>query len=270
MTSGTFPSAERAHKTTRKGYDAAVSSDVGATADIVANDHGTIERALAVHRLLNAQRPEPTAPLPTLRHIPLPDVEPPRDRLVATLARRRSHYDFSPRPVALTTVSALLRFSVGVQRFVPAYGVEEYPLGMAPSAGGLDILRAYVLVQRVEGLHPGVYRYEAISHELVELSDDDPAAALRGVYLQEEFGASAVTIALTARLDVAFDRYPLRHYRTLHVDSGVAVQNLSLVGTALGLASCAVAGFDDAALSTLLGLPHQEIPTMLLATGHPT
>lgn len=230
----------------------------------------TIDRALAVHRLLNSQRPVPAQPLPHGRRFPLPDVHPPKGDLVATLARRRSAYAYADRDLELAALSALLRFSVGVQRFVPAYGVEEFPLSMAPSAGGLDILRAYVIVRRTEQLDSGVYRYEPLSHELVELRDTDPVGALEVVYLQPEFAHdAAASVALTARLDVAFDKYPLRHYRTLHVDSGVAVQNLYLVATALGLASCAVAGFDDAALGTLLGLPDNEIATMLVAVGHP-
>ncbi|TKG71986.1 SagB family peptide dehydrogenase [Prauserella endophytica] len=229
----------------------------------------TTERALAVHRLLNSQSPDSARPLPHGRRFPLPDVHPPQADLVATLARRRSSYAYADRDLQLTALSAWLRFSVGVQRFVPAFGVADYPLGMAPSAGGLDILRAYLVVRRAEQIDPGVYRYEAVSHELVELSDADPVPALEHVYLQPEFiPRAAVSLALTARLDVAFDKYPLRHYRTLHVDTGVAVQNLYLVGTALGLACCAVAGFDDAALGTLLGVTETEIPTMLFAAGH--
>ncbi|EHR60000.1 SagB/ThcOx family dehydrogenase [Saccharomonospora cyanea] len=230
----------------------------------------TTERALAVHRLLNAQLPVPAEPLPLASHIPLPDVHPPKAGLVATLARRHSSYEFSSAHLELPALSALLRFSMGVQRFVPAYGVDQYPLSMAPSAGGLDILRAYAVVRRVEGLDQGVYRYEPVSHALVQLTDTDPGPDLEHAYLQEEFAwQPAVSVAITARLDVAFDKYPLRHYRTLHVDSGVAVQNLYLVATALGLAGCAVAGFDDAAVGTLLGLPENEIPTMLFATGRP-
>ncbi|MEU3271666.1 SagB/ThcOx family dehydrogenase [Saccharomonospora sp. NPDC006951] len=229
----------------------------------------TTERALAVHRLLNSQSSTNGHQLTTGRRFPLPDVHPPRADLVATLARRRSAYDYADRDLELTALSALLRFSVGVQRFVPAFGVSDYPLGMAPSAGGIDVLRAYVVVRRAEQLKPGVYRYEAVSHELVELADDDPLPALENVYLQPEFvPRAAVSLALTARLDVAFDKYPLRHYRTVHVDSGLAVQNLYLIATALGLSCCAVSGFDDAALSELLGLPGPEIPTMLFAAGH--
>lgn len=230
----------------------------------------TTERALAVHRLLNSQSPPPARVLANgRRRFPLPDVHPPKADLVATLARRRSAYAYADRDLELTSLSALLRFSVGVQRFVPAFGVADYPLGMAPTAGGLDLLRTYLVVRRAEQLEPGVYRYEPATHELAELSDTDPVPALDRVYLQREFvPRAAVSLALTVRLDVAFDKYPLRHYRTVHVDSGVAVQNLYLVGTALGLACCAVAGFDDAALGDLLGLPEPEIPTMLFAAGH--
>ncbi|MEU6642382.1 SagB family peptide dehydrogenase [Saccharomonospora sp. NPDC046836] len=232
-------------------------------------DRQTTEQALAVHRLLNSQSPVLRAALQGGRRLPLPDVHPPQADLVATLALRRSAYRYADRDLELTALSAWLRFSVGVQRFVPAYGVNDYPLSMAPSAGGLDILRAYLVVRRAEQIPPGVYRYEAVSHELVELSTGDPFDALQEVYVQPEFAQrAAVSLALTARLDVAFAKYPLRHYRTLHVDSGVAVQNLYLVGTALGLACCAVAGFDDAALASLLGVPNTEVPTMLFAAGH--
>lgn len=234
------------------------------------NGRAITERALAVHRLLNAQgMGNGRRPATGTQRIPLPDVHPPQSDLVATLARRRSAYSYADRELELTSLSALLRFSVGVQRFVHAYGTGDHPLGMAPSAGGLDVLRTYVIARTAEQLDPGVYRYEAITHELVEVSDDDPLPGLEASYLQKEFvPRAAVTLAVTARLDVAFEKYPLRHYRTVHVDTGVAVQNFYLVGTALGLSCCAVAGFDDAALSALLGLGEHEIPTMLFAAGH--
>ncbi|PRX48330.1 SagB-type dehydrogenase family enzyme [Prauserella shujinwangii] len=227
------------------------------------------ERALAVHRLLNSQSPNRPVPLSDKGRIALPDIQPPRADLVAALAMRRSGYAYEDRDLEFRALSAWLRFAVGVQRFVPAYGRPEHPLGMAPTAGGLPSLGVYVLVRRAEEVPSGLYRYEAVSHELVELSTVDPTGALELVYAQPEFATRpAVSLALTARLDVAFGQYPLRHYRTLHVDSGVAVQNLYLVGTALGLSCCAVAEFDDAGLAALLGTPDTEIPTMLFAAGH--
>lgn len=231
--------------------------------------HDTVQRALAVHRLLNGQTPPSPDPLPALRRIPLPDVEPPRTDLVKTLVKRRSWDVFAHRGLDLAALSGLLRFALGVQRFEPAYGSEHHPMGMAPSGDGLDLLRAYVLIRGTDILEPGVYRYEAIAHELTLLTTTDPVRPLQQVYWQPEFAAAPVAIALTARMDVAYERKPLRHYRTMHVDSGIAVQNVYLIGTALGLACCAVSDFDDANLSQLLGVSESEIPMMLIPVGHP-
>lgn len=228
-----------------------------------------IERALAVHRLLNSQSPVHPVPLPDKRRIPLPDIQPPRADVIASLALRRSAFDYDDRDLDLATLSAWLRFAVGVQRFVPTLGDGEHPLSMAPTAGGLESRRVYLLVRRAEEVPPGVYRYEPVSHELMELSGVRPTGALQLIYEEPEFAKrAAVSVALTARLDVAFEQFPLRHYRTAHVEAGVAVQNLYMVGTALGMACCAVADFDDAGLSALLGVPETEIPTMLFAAGH--
>ncbi|MBB3052336.1 SagB-type dehydrogenase family enzyme [Prauserella isguenensis] len=229
----------------------------------------TVQRALAVHRLLNGQTPPSPDPLPALRRIPLPDVEPPRIDLVKTLVKRRSWDVFAHRGLDLAALSGLLRFALGVQRFEPAYGSEHHPMGMAPSGDGLDLLRAYVLIRGTDILEPGVYRYEAIAHELTLLTTTDPVRPLQQVYWQPEFAAAPVAIALTTQMDVAYERKPLRHYRTMHVDSGIAVQNVYLIATALGLACCAVSDFDDANLSQLLGVPESEIPTMLIPVGHP-
>ncbi|MCR3719375.1 MULTISPECIES: SagB/ThcOx family dehydrogenase [Prauserella salsuginis group] len=241
-------------------------ADDGATDPAVRD---TVQRALAVHRLLNGQTPPSPDTLPALRRIPLPDVEPPRTDLVKTLVKRRSWDVFAHRGLDLAALSGLLRFALGVQRFEPAYGSEHHPMGMAPSGDGLDLLRAYVLIRGTDILEPGVYRYEAIAHELTRLTTADPVRPLQQVYWQPEFAAAPVTIALTTQMDVAFQRKPLRHYRTMHVDSGIAVQNVYLIATALGLACCAVSDFDDANLSQLLGVPESEIPTMLVPVGHP-
>jgi SagB-type dehydrogenase family enzyme len=231
---------------------------------------GPVERARAVHSALNGTPPARTRPEPPEgRRVELPPAEQPDADLVDVLRRRRSAYSFAPRPLRLDALGALLGLAVGVQRFVSAYGADRHPLGMAPSAGGLPCLRAYAVVRSAENVEPGVYRYDAAAHELVERVPGDPGSALAEAYLQPEFAERApVTLALTARLDVAFGKYPLRHYRTLHVDAGIAAQNLYLVATALGLSCCAVAGYDDEALAALLRLPDAEIPTLLFPTGH--
>lgn len=76
-----------------------------------------------------------------------------------------------------------------------------------------------------------------------------------------------MAVLVVARLDTTLTKYSIRHYRTLHIDSGIALQNLYLVATALELAGCAVTGFDDHALAQLLRLPDTMFPTALFPFG---
>lgn len=198
--------------------------------------------------------------------LPAPDTSLPTS-LTDALWQRRSRYAFDPRPLSIDALSALLRLAVGVGRTVAAYGDPEHPLSLAPSAGGLRSLTTYVIVRSAEGLSPGVYAYDPVEHALVH--GTDAVDALESVYVQPEFASRApVSLALAAHLDVALAKYPPRHFRTLHVDAGIAVQNLYLVSTALDLACCAVSGFHDEKLAALLELPASSIPMMLFPVGH--
>lgn len=234
-----------------------------------------VEQALVLHhRLGGAAAGEATIP-PGLRPgsglaltLPEPVTELPTP-LTSALWERRSAYHYARRPVDLGALSSLLRLAVGVSRRIEAYGSADHPLGMAPSAGGLRSLTAYLVVTSADGLVPGVYAYDAPAHAVREILTGDPREALRAAYVQPEFADRApVTIALAAHLDRTLAKYPLRHYRTLHVDAGIAVQNLYLVASALDLSCCAVAGFHDGAAACLLRLPRQVLPLMFFPVGH--
>lgn len=188
--------------------------------------------------------------------------------LADALTKRRSGYAFGAEPLPLSTLSTLLRFAVGLGRQVAAYDRPDHPLGLAPSAGGLRSLTPYVISLRTKELPAGVYAYDMVEHQLREVELGDPMVKLRSAYVQPEFAERApVTLALTADLAVGLAKYPPRHFLTMHVDTGIAVQNLYLVATALDLTCCAVSGFHDEPLAELLRLPASTIPTALFAVG---
>ncbi|MBY3989960.1 SagB family peptide dehydrogenase [Rhodococcus fascians] len=189
----------------------------------------------------------------------------------ALVHARRSRYDFDPcGELSLASLGTLLGTALGLGRRVDAYGDREHVLSVAATAGGLRTRETYVLATRIRDVRPGIYSYDMPGHSLQPVSEEDPAAALSDVYVQPQFAAlPAVSIALTARLDVALTKYPPRHYRTMHVDAGIAVQNLYLTATGLGLACCAVSGFSDPAAESVLGLDAAAIVTMLMAVGPP-
>lgn len=204
------------------------------------------------------------------RSVPLPAAPAPGQMSLAdALHGRRSRYVYSACPLRLASLSALLRHSVGVGRRVHGHGRPDHPLSLAPSAGGLNSVAVYVVACDVEEVPPGIYRYQPEPHALAELAVGDPRPALAQVYAQPEFATRcAVTLVLAARLTHTMRKYSLRHYRTVHIDTGIAAQNFSLVATALDLACCPVSGYLDTKINELLGLGEQQITTLLMPVGH--
>lgn len=230
-----------------------------------------VSAARAVHDALNgvSARRAPGHVRASGRVRALPDPWIPATDLADALRRRRSGYALGGA-ITSAELATLLGSTLGVGRRLAAHGREDHPLSISPTAGGLRSLEAHVVVRDVDGVDPGVLRYDLESHSLVAVRTGDMTRALASVVTQQEFAErAAAVVALVGRLDVAFGRYPLRHYRTLHVDAGVAVQSLYLVGTALGLSCCAVAGYDDAACDGLLGLGDEALTLVLFAVGRP-
>src|SRR5690606_29239029 len=80
-----------------------------------------------------------------------------------------------------------------------------------PSAGGLHPTEAYLLVQNVEGVRPGLYHYHPIDHALEPLGDvaanESAALALRMVAGQRHFMNAHVLIVLASRFRRTFWKY---------------------------------------------------------------
>lgn len=164
----------------------------------------------------------------------------------------------------------LLGWSFGVARRVALPDGEVRALPFSPAAGGLASTAVFAVTRRVSGVGAGVWRYLPQQHALAPVAVGDATPHLSAAYLQAAFAERApVTLVLTADLRATLASYPLRHYRTLHTDTGVAAQTLALVGAALGLASCMVAGYRDGVVADLLRLEDGVLPTLLVPVGPP-
>ncbi|EME16451.1 SagB-type dehydrogenase domain-containing protein [Rhodococcus triatomae BKS 15-14] len=115
-------------------------------------------------------------------------------------------------------------------------------------------------------LPDGVYKYRG-SH-LEPIRTGTVGDAFAACLLQPEFAERfPVAVVLAARLDVVFAKYALRQYRTVHVDAGIQVQNLYLAAEAVGLAGCAVAGYDDERIAAFLDLDDTRIAVIAFVLG---
>jgi SagB-type dehydrogenase family enzyme len=184
--------------------------------------------------------------------------------LRTAIGRRRSVRSYVRGPITLDELSFLLWSSQGVQA---VHGTQA-TFRTVPSAGARHAFETFLLVNDVEGLEPGLYRYLALSHRLQQL-DTDPILPHRitAACFDQQFilrsGAAFLWTAVPYRMTW---RYGERGYRDLHLDAGHACQNLYLAAEAVGCGVCAIAAFDDDAMNGLLGIDGENQFLIYLAS----
>lgn len=204
---------------------------------------------------------------------PLPPAEPtPFDALLLKRVTCRN-YDRS-RQLGLAEFSSVLFRTFGARAVVEtAPGVRLLKKGV-PSAGGLHPTEAYLLVQRVEGVAPGLYHYHPIDHALEPiraLSEDEAAElARRFVAAQAYFVDAHVMVIPASRFRRNFWKYRnhAKAYRALTLDVGYLSHTIYLSATELGLAAFITAAINEVDIEQAFGLdPLEEGPLAVCGFG---
>ena len=208
---------------------------------------------------------------PGRRQVRLPNASPHvAAGLQEVLERRRSSRDFGSTAMPLSALASLLHASYGVREFKRAYDVRDFPFRYAPSAGGLQPIDLYVVANDVESLVQGLYYHDPVAGVLTLLDEGNLRRRVSRCTLGPPWLAHAhAVLVLVCNLARVCWKYGDRGYRFAHVDAGVLAQNLYLVGTALDLSTCAVAGFYDDAVHELLDVDGgDESVVLLFAVGN--
>ena len=200
----------------------------------------------------------PFAATAKLVDLPAPgDVDVPQIDLRQAIEQRRSLRKYAEQPLSRADLSFLLWCTQGVKH------VTERPVTFrtVPSAGARHAFETFVLANRVEAVAPGLYRYTALEHALLEvdLSPDVAQRAAAACLEQNMVAQAAVSFFWVAVLERMKWRYGERSYRYLHLDAGHVCQNLYLAAEALGAGACAIAAFDDEQLNQVLGADGEEL-----------
>ena len=207
--------------------------------------------------------PQPALELPVppaARRIQLPapgEIQVPAIDLRAAIEQRRSLRKYADQPLSLSELSFLLWCTQGVKTVTS----RPVTLRTVPSAGARHAFETFVLANRVDGLAPGLYRYAALEHALVEV-DLAPEVAERAVLAcqgQQMVGQAAASFVWVAVVERMRWRYCERSYRYLHLDAGHVCQNLYLAAEAIGCGACAIAAYDDDLLNRLVGADGEEL-----------
>jgi putative peptide maturation dehydrogenase len=158
-----------------------------------------------------------------------------------------------------------------VDDFAP--GVQLLKKGV-PSAGGLHATEAYLLVQRVEGVEPGLYHYHPVDHALEPIrtlsASEAVTLARRFVATQAYFVDAQVFVIPVSRFRRNFWKYRnhAKAYRALILDVGHLSQTMYLAATELGLAAFITAAVNEVDIEEAFGLdPLEEGPLAVCGFG---
>lgn len=180
------------------------------------------------------------------------------------IENRTSVRDYSQKPLTVEELSYLLWCTQGVKEVVS----NTATFRTVPSAGARHCFETYLLINNVKNIKPGMYRFPAIEHILLEI-DTDPNIADRVTEAclgQNIVMLSAVTFIWTVVAYRMTWRYGERGYRYMHLDAGHVCQNLYLSSASVDCGVCAIAAFSDDALNRLLGLDGKDRFVIYIAT----
>lgn len=197
-------------------------------------------------------------------HLPKPsDIQTEPYLLLNTIETRRTIRQYSPESLMKWELSLMLHYTQGVSD----EGGEPF-LRNVPSAGAIHPFETYIVVNRVEGLNPGIYRYLPLDHALVQekCHGGDTEAIANACRRPELVSGSAVTFIWIAVPDRLLWKFGTRGWRYLFIEAGHLCQNLYLIATALGCGACAIGSYRDDEMNCALGIDGEEQFCIYLAS----
>jgi SagB-type dehydrogenase family enzyme len=170
------------------------------------------------------------------------------------IARRRSRRAFDAGSLTLEELSYLLWATQGVGKLTP-----KWTLRTSPSAGARHPFETYLAVFRVDGVEPGLWRYQPLGHRLCRLPRraEGMAAELDAALFEQLFGC-AVAFLWTAVPYRTEWRYHAVSHKVILLDAGHLCQNLYLACESIGCGTCALGAYDQQGLDRFLGVDGEE------------
>ncbi len=142
-------------------------------------------------------------------------------------------------------------------------GIPEDDLGLCLRVARPTVpLSLYTVVNRVEGVTPGLYRVSA--QGLTLLRPGDHRNNLGSLCLWQDLVTKAAAIL------VYTSRFPSdRSYRYAHLQAGYLSEQVYLAATAAGVGVSGIGAFFDAELGEILGVEEDEWPIYVTVVGKP-
>lgn len=177
------------------------------------------------------------------------------------LQNRRSVRSYSNKPMTISQVSQILWAAQGIT-------TQSRGFRTAPSAGALYPLEVYVIIDNVDELDQGLYKYKVRGHQLRKLKKGEINRDLAGAALgQACIKQAAMLVVFSAVYERTTGKYSDRGERYVHMEAGHAAQNVYLQAESLELGTVVVGAFNDDKVEKLLNMPENETALYILPVG---
>ncbi|WP_282702197.1 SagB family peptide dehydrogenase [Streptomyces sp. CC219B] len=213
----------------------------------------------ATYPLAERLPPAPAVkPLPDGPRIPLP--RPPLSEVTAAdppfttvVEKRHSIRTYGSEQLTVAALGEFLYRGLRVRSLHERRGGgqhrEAYTDRPYPSGGRAYELEFYLTVRDCAGIPSGTHYYAPLEHCLVQIGDGGPGSATSELLAEAQITAGlddppAVVITITSRIHRLSWKYSGLPYALTLKHVGAVVQNLYLIGTAMGLATCALGSGD--------------------------
>lgn len=165
--------------------------------------------------------------------------------LIDVISNRKSRRKYTEESLTLPQISFLLWATQGVRETSREKGSSSNKRTV-PSGGGIHPFETYLLVNRIKGVEPGLYRYLPRDHLLCLLSHDKSLNKKihEACYCQHVM-SSAVTFIWTVTPYRAEWRYGAFCHKIMAIDAGHVCQNLYLACEAISLGVCAIGAYNQ-------------------------
>ncbi len=183
------------------------------------------------------------------------------------MAKKKSVRAFSAAVLNKFEISQMLWSANGN---IPLDAISSATTKVLPSAGALYPIEIFLVVgsNTVEDIPAGTYQYDPSNNSLKPLASGDVRLALAQAALSQVWLARAPAILI---IGAVFSRttakYGNRGVQYVFMEAGNSNQNIYLQGEALGLKIATVGAFNEAQVSSVLKLPSEVTPLLLIGVG---
>ncbi len=167
------------------------------------------------------------------------------------ITSRRTRRKYTDKALTLEQLSYLLYTSYGITD----KSSNRY-LRAAPSGGNRQTIVTYLIVQNIQGIKKGIYRYIPLENAIIfEKNIDNMEEITSNAARDQKWIKKAGVIFVWTTIPYRGEwRYTDKSHKLILLDAGHICQNLYLASEAIGLGTCAIAAYHQKPIDNLIGV----------------